>query len=117
MYAEAIALSEQTLQTNPASQLMLTIAGYLFAKTGRTQETEEIIRRFNEIAKTQYVVRYHIATIHAALGDKDKAFAELEKSFEQHDWFLHQLKVDPFIDPLRNDPRSKQILKRLNLPE
>jgi hypothetical protein len=58
-----------------------------------------------------------IAAIHAALGDKDKAFAELEKAFGEHDWFLPRLKVDPFMDQLRDDPRFKEMLKRLNLPE
>jgi hypothetical protein len=55
--------------------------------------------------------------IHAALGDRDKAFAELEKAFEERDWNLPRLKVDPFMDPLRDDPRFKELLKRLSLPE
>lgn len=117
MYAEAIALSEKSLQADSTNQLMLQVIGYSFAKSGRRQEAKEVIKRFKEIAKTQYMVAYHVATIYAALGDSNKAFDELEKSFEQHDWFLHQLKVDPFIDPVRLDPRFKEMLKRIGLPE
>jgi len=62
-------------------------------------------------------VTYWIASIHAALGNKDKAFAELEKSFAEHDFYLHRFKVDPYWDPLRDDQRYKEMLKRLNLPE
>ena len=117
MHAEAIALSEKAVQTDPSDQDMLRIAGYAYAKQGRRREAEEVIKRFKEIAKTQYVMSYYVAGIYAALGDKDKAFAELEKAFVERDWDLHRLKVDPLMDSLRGDPRFKEMLKRLNLPE
>ncbi len=53
----------------------------------------------------------------SALDEKDKAFVELEKAFTEHDYFLVRLKVEPFFDPLHDDPRFKEMLKRLNLPE
>ena len=58
---------------------------------------------------------YWVATIYAALGDKDKAFAELEKAFAEHDWEFHRLKVDPFMDSLRDDPRFNDLLRRASL--
>jgi tetratricopeptide (TPR) repeat protein len=91
--------------------------GTALVTTGRRREAEQYIDRLRETAKTQYVRSYWIAAIHAALGDKDKAFAELEKAFGEHDWFLPRLKVDPFMDQLRDDPRFKEMLKHLNLPE
>ena len=117
MYAEAIAINEKALQTDPTSQFALHSVGYAYAKSGRRHEAKEVIKRFKEIAKSQYTVSYWIATIYAALDDKDKAFAELENSFAEHDFYLHRLKVDPFWDPLRQDPRFREMLKRLNLPE
>ncbi|MDQ3750260.1 MAG: protein kinase [Acidobacteriota bacterium] len=117
MYTEAIALSEKALQAEPTNKQMLRVAGYSYAKQGHRQEAEEVIKRFRDIAKTQYVMSYYIASIYAALGDKEKAFAELEKAYEQRDWELHRLKVDPLMNPLRDDPRFKDLLKRMNLPE
>lgn len=116
MYAEAIALSEKVLQTDPTNQLMLRVAGYAYAKFGRRREAEEVIKRFKEIAKTQYVMSYFVANIYAALGDKEKAFAELEKAFAERDFSLYRLKVDPLMDPLRDDMRYKEMLRRIGLP-
>jgi eukaryotic-like serine/threonine-protein kinase len=117
MYAEAIELNEKFLQTAPTNQLFLRFAGYAYAKSNRRKEAEAIINKFEKLSKTEYVISYRIANIYAALGEKDKAFAELEKAFENHDWELYRLKVDPLMDPLRDDPRFKDLLKRMGLPE
>jgi TolB-like protein/Flp pilus assembly protein TadD len=117
MYAEAITLSEKVLQAEPTNQQMLRVAGSAYAKSGRRREAEEVIKRFKDLAKAQYVMSYYVANIYAALGDKEKAFIELEKAFAERDWALHRLKVDSLMDSLRDDPRLKEMLKRLNLPE
>ncbi|MGH9948236.1 MAG: TPR end-of-group domain-containing protein [Pyrinomonadaceae bacterium] len=117
MYDDAIRLSEDSLQTNPNSQWELWIGGYAYARSGRRPEAEEIIARFREIAKTQYCPSYYLASIYAALGQNDKAFVELERSLEQRDWWLARMKTDSSMDPLSPDPRYKDLLKRMNLPE
>ena len=117
MYAEAIDLSEKNLQDDPTNQRVLWNLGFAYAKTGRRDKAEAVISRFRELGKTQYISSCRIATIYGALGDKDKAFAELEKAFEARDWDLFRSKVDPLFANLRDDPRFKEMLKRLNLPE
>jgi serine/threonine-protein kinase len=118
MYPEAISLNEQWLQTNPTSQLLIRDGGVAYAKAGRRDKAEEMISRFREIAKTQYVPPSNIAAIYAALGDKDKAFVELNKAFEARDWSLYRMNADVALwNPLRDDPRFKAMLKRMNLPE
>ena len=70
-----------------------------------------------ELEKTQWVPPTRIAVIYGALGEKDKAFAELEKAYEARDWDMHRLKISEDMRPLRDDPRYKDLLKRMNLPE
>ena len=116
-YDEAIALAEKRLKISPQSQEDLVIVGVAYAKSGRRPEAEQYLDQFKELAKTRYVRTVYTASIYAALGDKDKAFAELEKSFKDKDCFLPRTKLDPFMDSLRDDPRFKGLLKRMNLPE
>jgi TolB-like protein/Tfp pilus assembly protein PilF len=116
-YDEAIALNEQALRSEPTNQVFLRFAGLAHAKAGHRKEAEEILKRFSELAKTQYVMSYYLAMIYVALDEKDKAFVELEKAFTEHDYFLVRIKVEPFFDPLHDDPRFKEMVKRLNLSE
>ena len=59
----------------------------------------------------------NLATFYAALGEKDKAFAELNKSYENRENIMSQLKVDPRLDPLRSDPRFADLVRRVGLPQ
>jgi serine/threonine-protein kinase len=117
MYEEAISLNEQWLQTDPTNQFAIRDAGIAYAKNGRPDKAEEMISKYREIAKTQYVPTCRIASIYGALGDKDKAFGELQKAFEVRDWELYRSNVDPYFSSLRDDSRFKEMLKHLNLPE
>jgi tetratricopeptide (TPR) repeat protein len=57
------------------------------------------------------------AICYAQLGDKDQAFAWLEKAYEKHDMELFRLKYNTRFDPLRDDPRFGDLLSRMNFPE
>ena len=59
----------------------------------------------------------YIAMYYGQLGDKDQAFAWLEKAYERHDGPLFRLKVEPGWDPLRDDPRFQDLLRRMKFPE
>lgn len=58
--------------------------------------------------------RYEAVVFLAALGEKEKAFAELHRSYEV---FGPLLRIEPLLDPLRDDPRFAEILRRAGLPE
>jgi adenylate cyclase len=57
------------------------------------------------------------AAVHVHLADKDQAFTWLEKAYKEHRGPMYLLKVNPFWDPLRNDPRFGDLLRRMNFPE
>ena len=115
-YDEAIALGCQVSPESPFGWVSVVVIGYAYAKQGKQTEAEQQISLLHELGKTRYVRPYYVASIYAALGDKDKAFAELEKSFAERNCYLSRIAVDPALDPLRGDPRLTSLLKRMNLP-
>ena len=60
---------------------------------------------------------YNFAEIYIGLGDKEQALASLEKAYADRSMLLTFLKVDPEFDSLRSDPRFKDLLRRVGLPQ
>ena len=58
---------------------------------------------------------YNIAGFYAELGDKDRAFAALNEAVKA-DQLVGFMKIDPFMKPLRDDPRFAELLKRIGFP-
>jgi tetratricopeptide (TPR) repeat protein len=86
---------------------------HLYALTGRKDGAEKIINKLLAPAPDQYVDPYQIAFIYAAVGDKQNAFEWLEKSVRQHTATI--MKVDPYFDSLRDEPRFKALLTEAHL--
>ena len=57
-----------------------------------------------------------LRAVYAGLGEKDQAFAWLEKAYEERTSRLSYLKVEPLWDPLRSDPRFADLVRRIGLP-
>ena len=58
-----------------------------------------------------------IGYLYAEIGDKDAAFAWLEKSYAMRQADLVSIKIDPALDSLRDDARYADLLRRVNLEE
>ena len=83
--------------------------------SGAADKAREILDRLDELAGSQPVSAYRKATICAALGEQERAFALLEEAFIARDLHLTGLRVDPLMDPLRGDPRFDDLLRRIGL--
>jgi hypothetical protein len=51
------------------------------------------------------------------LGDREQAFAWLERAAEERSSMTQFVRVHPYLDPLRDDPRFRDLLRRMNFPE
>ena len=67
-------------------------------------------------SKTVYVAPLLSALIYTALGDKDRAFALLDRSCDERVHWLLWLHRDPRWTPLRSDPRFEALGRRIGLP-
>lgn len=89
--------------------------GYAYGLSGRKGDAERLVRDL-EKRTGEFVPAYAIAMLHASLGDKDEAFAWLDRSFEDHSEGVGWIRVDPRLQPLRSDPRYADLLQRIRLP-
>jgi tetratricopeptide (TPR) repeat protein len=100
------------LKTMPADDYRrLVMEATIAARSGRTAEAlgavQAMQKRYGDAANYQY------AQVYAQLGMTDKAIAALDTAWSKRDSGLGGMLVDPFIDPIRNDPRFSVIAKRL----
>lgn len=106
-FHEAVRLGDET----PSTQIYLAAA---YARSGDNAKANEILRTI--LAEKQYVSPAELAVLYGALGDKEAAFASLEKGYAEHDLQLQFLYADPAFDPLRDDPRFEDLLRRVGFP-
>ena len=84
--------------------------------SGKRGEALRILDELMELLQRRYVSPSSFAIVYIGLGDKDQAFAWLEKAYEDRSTFLTEFKVEPMFDSLRSDPRFQDLLRRMNFP-
>jgi serine/threonine-protein kinase len=89
--------------------------GYVYAAAGKRDEAIKILAEVKALTREHYDLASYIAAIHAALGNKDQAFAWLEKACDEYEYGVSDLKVSPRWDTLRSDPRFTALLWRMKL--
>jgi tetratricopeptide (TPR) repeat protein len=90
---------------------MLSLRGYILAKSGRTKQAEEVLRTLQRTERERYVPPYAMALVYAGLGQRDSPFEWLERAVAEHDVHLVSLE-DPKWDALREDPRFRALVQR-----
>ena len=89
--------------------------GYVYALLGNRAEAEKIIDELNGRQTREYIDPVLVAYIYIALGDKDRAFASLDKAYQQRSGLIGFLQIEPKFDPLRSDPRFQDLERRMGL--
>lgn len=116
MYPEAIAEMRKYLELSgdPTGKGYL---GLLLAKSGGRDEARKLLNELKQESMQRYVQSYAFATIYIGLGEKEEALAWLEKETSDRAPNARYFAVFPELDELRSEPRFKDMLKRLNLPQ
>ena len=115
-YPEAIAETRTSIQLNNAT----AGKGYLglwLAKSGNRDEALKLLGELKQESTRNYVQSYSFALIYIGLGNKEEALYWLEKEVSAHSEIASAFATSPELDLVRDDPRFKNLLKRMNLPE
>ena len=113
-YSEASAEAERAAPS-PDSTVRVTELAYACARAGKNAEARGFLRELQERSKRGYVPAYDLAVVHLALGEQEAALQWLQRAYEEHDWGLVMLAVEPRLDPLRSDPRFQGLLRKVGL--
>jgi TolB-like protein/Tfp pilus assembly protein PilF len=112
MYEEAIAKFQQSARLSGNGPLAIAGLGQAYALSGDRSKALETIAQLQKLSSEVFISPYHTALIYAGMGDKDQAFAWLEKAFAEGDGSLILLKIDPGLDNLRSDTRYANLVHR-----
>ena len=116
-HEEAIAAGRKAIELGGESAMFLAVLGKIYARAGKRDEALKIVVQLNERSQREYVPRFPLAGIYLGLGEKEQALAWLEKAYEEREGWLTNLKRESFEwDPLHDDPRFQDLLRRMNFP-
>jgi TolB-like protein len=106
--------AQRYLDTLPAD-LTVRLSGEAIV-AGRLGDAKRAKAKLEQLARVYGdAASYQFAQVHAQSGEKDKAFAALERGLEVNDPGLNTLRVDPLFDPIRSDPRFTNLLQRADV--
>jgi TolB-like protein/Flp pilus assembly protein TadD len=113
-FDEAIRTLEKAASLSDRSSAVLGVLVHAYAGAGRRAEALRVLGELQSRRQKGYVPSAAFLNAYLGLGDKEEAFAWMERAAEERSNILQFLKVHPFFDPLRGDPRFAAFLQRAN---
>jgi TolB-like protein/DNA-binding winged helix-turn-helix (wHTH) protein/Tfp pilus assembly protein PilF len=115
MFAESIATLERARAMDDWLDSSAVLV-YAYAVAGRRSEAKREFERLKRSSKQRHVDPAMFVPAYIGLGDKQQAFAWMEREYTEHSAGLTGMKVHPVFDPLRSDPRFADLMRRVGLP-
>jgi serine/threonine-protein kinase len=115
MYREAIETYQKGMTQAERHPQLIAALGHAYALTGERDKARKTLDELREMSKRRYISPYLFAVVYVGLGDKDQAFAWLDKAYQDRAALLIWLRVERLFDPLRDDQRFQDLLRRVGL--
>lgn len=113
---EALADMNKALELASGAAAVKCIAGYISAVVGNYDEAQRILDEVLALSKKEYVSPFYLAILYAALGEKEKCFASIDRAVDDRSAEIESLIHDPMFDSIRSDPRFEQVLNKIGIP-
>ena len=95
---------------------LISLGGSIDAFSGRRDEARAALRALEQRSKTQYVAPSYLASVLVGLGEREQAFSLLMRGCAERDGTLPNIRWDPVLHVLADDPRFPDLLRCMNLP-
>jgi TolB-like protein/DNA-binding winged helix-turn-helix (wHTH) protein len=114
---QAIPELENAVLLSDRSPAIVGVLIRAYAHAGRRADAIRLLEELNKRRVTGYVSPAAFVNAYLGLGDKEQAFAWLERGYQEKTAILQYLKVHPDFDSLRHDPRFADLLRRVGLDQ
>jgi TolB-like protein/Tfp pilus assembly protein PilF len=111
---DAMVLVQKHLAQPERRNGALSNLAIIYAKTRRSRDAQNTLELLLRESNSQNNP-YNVARVYVAIGEKDKAIAWLNRAVERRSFSVWFMRVDPFFDPLHEDPRFQELLGRIGL--
>jgi len=112
---EAIPELEKTVSLMDRSPGAIGVLIRAYARAGRRTDALRLLAELKRRREAGYVPAGAFVNAYLGLGDYDQTFTWLERAYQEQSNILQFLRVHPFFDPLRADPRFADLVRRVGL--
>ena len=106
---------EKAASVTDRSPGVISTLVWAYAHTGRRADALRLLGELKKRRQRGYVPAGAFVNAYLGLGDNDEAFAWFERAYEEQSNILIYIKVSPWFDPLRGDPRFQDLVRRVGL--
>jgi TolB-like protein/DNA-binding winged helix-turn-helix (wHTH) protein/Tfp pilus assembly protein PilF len=112
---EAVPVLEKSLALSERSPAVIGVLVRAYAHAGRRPDALGLLKELEQRQQEGYVPAAAFVNAYLGLGDHEQSIAWLERAYQEQSMILQFLRVHPFLDPLRNDPRFADLVRQVGL--
>jgi tetratricopeptide (TPR) repeat protein len=114
---EAIPVLEKSLALSERSPAVVGVLVSAYAHAGRRVDALLLLDELKRRQQTGYVPTAAFVNAYFGLGDNEQGFVWLERAYNEQSMIMQYIKVHPFFDSLRSDPRFADLVRRVGLDQ
>jgi TolB-like protein/tetratricopeptide (TPR) repeat protein len=113
--ADAIPVLEKAVSVSSGSPAATGVLIRAYSHAGRRKDALRLLAELQKRKSAGYVPTGAFVNAYLGLGENDQAFTWLEQAYQEQSNILQFLKVHPYFDPIRADPRFRDLVRRVGL--
>src|SRR5688500_2086659 len=115
-FTEAIEAAKRSSAASPNEVLQRSVLARSYGVSGNRAEAEKVVAGIVELTKRRFVSQYDFALAYSG-WNREETLRSLEKAYEGREGLLVYAKVDAVWDDLREEPRFRELVRKMGIPQ